>query len=68
MSVDESPIAPSHEYELVASDTPVSDDGYKLGEPKKLECVHCDARMVITSEKTPGLWSVDHEPWCPNGD
>jgi len=41
-------------------------DGYALGEPKPLACQFCDARVYLTSEKTPGVWALNHEPYCPN--
>lgn len=66
MPVDDNPLASDHEYEIVESETGPSVDGYRLGEPKELDCIHCDARMIITSDPTPGLWSVCHEPTCPN--
>jgi hypothetical protein len=64
--VDPAPIAPDHEYEIVASESPVTVDGYALGEPKAIECEFCEAAMYLTREKTPGLWDLNHEPWCPN--
>lgn len=66
MPLDRDPIDPTHEYRLITSDSPVADDGYWPGEPKEIECEHCDARMVITPDPTPGLWTVTHEPHCPN--
>ena len=66
MPVDDAPIAPGHEYRLHASETPVDVDGYRAGEPKELACAHCDARMLITADPTPGIWSVTHTPACPN--
>ena len=68
MPVDSNPIDPDHQYHLVTSETGHGDDGYYFGEPKSLECEHCDARMVITPDPTPGLWDVTHEPHCPNAD
>lgn len=68
MSVDTDPIDPDHEYHIKTSDTPQNVDGYHKGEPKEIECDHCDARMVLTEEKTPGIWSVTHERNCPNAD
>lgn len=68
MPVDENPIDPEHTYTLVTSETGLNDDGYRYGEPKELECDHCDARMIITADPTPGLWTVSHEPNCPNGE
>lgn len=66
MAVDPSPLEEEHQYRLVASDTPVNEDGYKIGVPKRLDCEFCDASMTITEEATPGLWRLDHESDCPN--
>jgi len=66
MVTDKDPIREDNEYELVASDTPISEDGYKYGEPKLLSCHFCDAAMIITDERSPGIWSLNHELWCPN--
>jgi hypothetical protein len=68
MSLDPGPLHDGHEYQLETSETPVTEDGYKMGEPKRLSCAFCEAAMVITPEKTPGVWSLNHEPWCPNAD
>lgn len=68
MPLDDDPLDPDHEYELIKSQTPPSEDGYKIGEPKAIECEFCPARLVLTEEKTPGLWSLTHEPWCPDAE
>jgi hypothetical protein len=66
--LDEDPLDDTHEYELVTSDSPISVDGYALGEPKRIKCWFCDADVYLTPEKTPGVWSLNHEPTCPNTD
>jgi len=49
---------PDTEFELVRSDTPVSVDGYKIGEPTgEVECEECGARAKNVDE-------VPHEPHC----
>ncbi|AFH22000.1 hypothetical protein OSG_eHP14_00100 [environmental Halophage eHP-14] len=65
-TLDDNPLAADHEYDIVRSDTPVSEDGYKIGEPKAIECHYCDAAVILTEEKTPGVWQLTHEPWCPD--
>jgi len=66
MPLDANPLNPDHEYQIVPSDSPLREDGYMKGEPKALECEFCSARVVLTEEKTPGVWSLTHEPWCPD--
>lgn len=55
---------PSTEFEIVRSETPVSEDGYKLGEPKYLRCPRCQADVLLTEEPTPGLDELPHAPGC----
>lgn len=66
MPLDDNPTDPSHEYDLIRSETPITEDGYRVGEPKKLACHFCDAEMILTEDKTPGVWELNHEPWCPD--
>lgn len=56
---------PSTEFVIERSDTPVSEDSYKLGEPKYLECAHCSARELLTEEPSPGVDELQHELHCP---
>ncbi|MCD2204390.1 hypothetical protein [Halobacterium sp. KA-6] len=56
---------PSTEFEIQRSETPISEDGYKLGEPKYLECAHCSARVLLTEEPSPGVDELPHDPDCP---
>lgn len=55
---------PDVEYEIQRSETPVSVDGYKLGEPKWFACAECGARVLLTEEPSPGLDELQHEPDC----
>lgn len=66
--LDDDLLAEDHEYQIETSDSPVSVDGYALGEPKKLRCWFCDAEVYLTEQKTPGVWELTHAPWCPNAD
>jgi len=68
MPLDANPLNPDHEYRIVPSETPLSEDGYMRGEPKRIECAFCSAGLVLTEEKTPGVWELNHEPWCPDAD
>jgi len=56
---------PDTEFELLRSDTPVDVDGYKLGEPKKLQCPECGASVLLTPEPSPGVDELQHHPQCP---
>lgn len=56
---------PSTHFRILRSDTPVSVDGFKIGEPKLLECEECGARVLITEEPSPGIDELQHEPSCP---
>lgn len=56
---------PSTEFEISRSETPVSKDGYKIGEPKYLECAHCTARVLLTEEPSPGIDELPHDKTCP---
>jgi len=56
---------PSTEFDLVASSTPISEDGYKIGEPKLLQCAECGAGVLLTEDPSPGIDELQHEPNCP---
>ncbi|WP_197425384.1 hypothetical protein [Halobacterium sp. CBA1126] len=56
---------PSTEFEIQRSETPISEDGYKLGEPKYLTCAHCTAQVLLTEEPSPGVDELPHDPGCP---
>jgi len=56
---------PETHFELVASSTPISEDGYKLGEPKFVRCVECGADVLLTEEPSPGIDEIGHEKDCP---
>lgn len=60
------PWDPDTEYVLERSDTPVSEDGYKIGEPKRLVCGGCGASVLLTEEPSPGVDDLSHERDCPN--
>lgn len=55
---------PETEFEITRSETPVSEDGYKLGEPKYLECAHCSARVLLTEAPSRGIDELGHDPDC----
>lgn len=58
------PWDPSTEYRIVASGSPVTVDGYALGEPKRLTCGECGASVELTAERTPGVDYLRHDPDC----
>lgn len=68
MPTDSCPEDPDHEYRIITSETNRHDDGYERGEPKRFDCIHCSATMIITPDPTPGLEWQSHEQWCPNAD
>lgn len=59
------PWDPETRYAIVESDSPVSVDGYALGEPKRLVCDECGASVELTRERSPGVDYLRHEPDCP---
>lgn len=60
---------PTTEFRIVPSGTPVSEDGYKLGEPKYLECPYCGASVLITRDPSdPGIEELPHASTCPQRD
>lgn len=52
-------------FAIVESDSPVSVDGYALGEPKTLRCVECGAEVLLTPEPSRGIDELGHEGSCP---
>ena len=60
-----SPFDAGTHYAIERSDTPVNEDGYKLGEPKLLSCDHCSAAVLLTPEPSPGVDELSHDPDCP---
>jgi len=60
-----SPFDPDTHFAIVPSDTPVSEDGYKLGEPKRLECDACSASVLLTRQPSAGVDELQHDPDCP---
>jgi hypothetical protein len=60
---------PETEFRIVASETSVDVDGYKLGEPKFLECPYCAACVQITPDPSdPGIEELPHATACPQRD
>jgi|GEM_PF-1807465 len=53
------------QFEIVRSESPVSEDGYKIGEPKLLQCDACGASVLLTEEPSPGIDELQHERDCP---
>lgn len=52
------PFDPDTEYELIRSETPISDDGFKIGEPLGLvKCCECNAIAKNIDE-------IPHDPNC----
>ncbi|MFC7202836.1 hypothetical protein ACFQJC_04865 [Haloferax namakaokahaiae] len=56
--------APDTHFRIIASETSVSNDGYRKGEPMKLECDCCGASVMLTPEPSPGIDELPHKPWC----
>jgi len=52
------------------SRSPVSVDGYKIGEPKLLFCPieGCSAWTRITEEPSTGWEELEHDEGCPHDD
>lgn len=59
------PWDPDTHYTVVRSETPVSEDGYKIQEPKYLECDGCGARVLITEDPSAGIDELSHDRDCP---
>lgn len=53
------------EYRIERSETPVTEDGYKIGEPKWLICETCTAHVLLTEEPSAGVDELDHDLDCP---
>lgn len=51
-------------FEIVESESPVTVDGYALGEPKTLRCVECGAEVLLTPEPSRGIDELGHDPQC----
>ena len=56
---------PMTHFRISRSESPVSEDGYKIGEPKWLECETCEARVLLTRDPSPGIDELQHQPTCP---
>ncbi|WP_207891208.1 hypothetical protein [Natrarchaeobius oligotrophus] len=51
-------LAPDTEYQVVRSETPVWDDGFKIGEPTgMIQCCGCEKRALNIDE-------IPHDPDC----
>ena len=59
-----SPFDAETHYKIIDSDSPVNVDGYKLGEPKRLVCEECGARVELTAEPSAGVDDLPHSPAC----
>ncbi|MFW5896200.1 MAG: hypothetical protein ACOCUA_02330 [archaeon] len=51
-------------YRIVSSRSPLDEDGYKIGEPKRLECEACGASVQLTEEPSAGVDELPHSPDC----
>lgn len=51
-------------FEIEASDSPITVDGYAKGEPKELRCEECGASVLLTEDPSPGVDELQHERWC----
>lgn len=61
-----SPFDPDTEFTIERSESPISEDGYKIGEPKILSCEFCNASVLITEDpSSPGVDDLSHERDCP---
>lgn len=64
--MSQSPFDPDTEFIIRPSDSPVSVDGYAMGEPKQLSCAYCSATVQITEDPTdPGVDDLNHDSDCP---
>lgn len=55
---------PETHFEIVHSDSPITEDGYKIGEPKFIRCPECGADVLLTEEPSPGIDEIGHYPNC----
>ncbi|MFW5905614.1 MAG: hypothetical protein ACOCUO_02080 [archaeon] len=55
---------PETHFEIITSDSPVTVDGYALGEPKQLRCEECGATVILTEQPTPGVDELQHRKDC----
>jgi hypothetical protein len=60
-----SPFDPQTHYDIIESKTPVSEDGYKIHEPKWLRCSECGAQVLLTEEPSRGVDDLSHDVDCP---
>jgi hypothetical protein len=52
-------------YRIERSQVPVSADGYKLGEPKRLVCGECGTSVTLDPDPaTPGIDDLSHAADC----
>ncbi|RDZ61405.1 hypothetical protein C5B90_19220 [Haloferax sp. Atlit-12N] len=51
-------------FEIVRSETSISNDGLRMREPKALRCSECGAQLPLTRERSPGIEELPHEPGC----
>lgn len=57
---------PDTEFEILASETPHTEDGYWPGEPKALRCPECGAQVQLDRDpSTPGIDELAHRSDCP---
>lgn len=52
------------EYAIERSDSPITVDGYKIGEPKRLVCEACGASVLLTEEPSAGVDDLPHDKRC----
>ncbi|ELZ96086.1 hypothetical protein C440_05832 [Haloferax mucosum ATCC BAA-1512] len=51
-------------FEIVRSETSISNDGLRKGEPAALVCGECGASLPLTRQRSPGIDELSHEPTC----
>ena len=58
---------PETHFAIVPSDSPVTVDGYAMGEPKLLECDECGAQVLIDApdETQTTIDNLPHDRDCP---
>lgn len=59
-----SPFDAATVYEIRRSDSPITVDGYKIGEPKRLRCAECGASVLLTPDPSAGVDDLQHDPDC----
>lgn len=61
-----SPFDPDTLFSIQRSESPITEGGYSLGEPKILSCEFCEASVLITEDPSPlGVDDLNHERDCP---